>query len=87
MIEISTKRFSSFHSALNTILKLLQSSETQGIKYKKETITTLRISSTSFCSKSSQNPTDNTTLSYLYDDMSPHQVLSIKDNASSPLLL
>ena len=37
---------------LDIILKLLQSPETQGIKYKKETITTFRISSTSFYSKS-----------------------------------
>ena len=63
MIEISTKRFSSFHSALNTILKLLQSSETQGIKFKKKTITTFRIPSTPSCSKFSQNPTDYTSLS------------------------
>jgi len=37
MMEISAKRFSlSPHPALDTILKLLQSSETQGIKYRKE---------------------------------------------------
>ena len=63
-----------FHSALDTILKLLQSPKTQGIKYKKETITTFRIPSTPFCPKSFQNPTD---------DMSPHQVLLIKDDVSS----
>jgi len=64
MIEISTKRFFfSSHLTLDTILKLLQSSETQGIKYKKETITTFRIPSTPSCSKSPQNPTDYTFLS------------------------
>jgi len=58
-MEISTKRFLFFsHPALDTILKLLQSSETQGIKYKKETITTFRIPLTSSCPKSFQNPTD-----------------------------
>jgi len=45
-------------TALNTILKLLQSSETQGIKYKKKTITTFRIPLTLSCPKSFQNPTD-----------------------------
>ena len=45
MMKVSAKRFLSFsHSALDTILKLLQSSETQGIKYKNETIITFRIS-------------------------------------------
>ena len=45
MMEVSAKRFSSFvYPALDTILKLLQSSETQGIKYKNETIITFRIS-------------------------------------------
>ena len=75
-----------FPPTLNTILKLLQSSETQGIKYKKKTITTFRIPSTSFCPKSSQNSTDDMSLSCLYDDVSPYQVLSIKDNVSSSLL-
>jgi len=68
---------------LNTILKLLQSPETQRIKYKKETIITFRISLTPFCPKSSQNPTDDMSLSCLYDDAFLHQVLSIKDDASS----
>jgi len=87
MIEVSAKRFFFLcHLALDTILKLLQSSETQGIKYKKETITTFRILLALFCSKSSQNPTDNASLSYFYDDMSSHQVLPIKDNTSSLLL-
>jgi len=64
MMEISTKRFFfSPHLALGTILKLLQSSKTQGIKYKKETITTFRIPLTFSCSKFSQNPTDYTSLS------------------------
>jgi len=70
MIEVSPKRFSPFHPAPDTILKLLQSPETQGIKYKKETITTFRIPLTLFCSKFSQNPTDDASLSYLYDNMS-----------------
>jgi len=74
VIEVSTKRFFSFHPAPDTILKLLQSPETQGIKYKKETITTFRISLTPFCPKSSQNPTN---------DISSHQVLLIKDNTFS----
>ena len=52
IIEVSAKRFSFFYSVLDTILKLLQSPETQGIKYKKKTITTVRIPSTSFYPKS-----------------------------------
>ena len=53
MMEVSTKRFSfSILPALDTILKLLQMFETQRIKYKKETITTFRIPSTSSYSKS-----------------------------------
>jgi len=47
---------------LDTILKILQSSETQEIKYKRETITTFRIPLTSFCSKASQNSTDDVVL-------------------------
>jgi len=70
----------------DTILKLLQSPETQEIKYKKGTIATFGFPLTPFCSKSSQNPTDDMVLSCLYDDMSPHQVLSIKDDVSSSLL-
>jgi len=76
----------SFHPALDTILKLLQSPKTQRIKYKKKTITTFRIPSTPFCPKSSQNPTNDTSLSCLYDDAFSHQVLPIKDNVSSLLL-
>jgi len=72
MMEVSTKRFSLFYPALDTILKLLQSPETQGIKYKKETITTFRIPSTPFCPKSFQNPTDDMSLSCLYNNVSPH---------------
>ena len=54
MIEVSAKRFSFFsHSVPDTILKLLQSPKTQGIKYKKETITTFSIPLTLSCSKSS----------------------------------
>jgi len=90
MIEVSAKRFSFFSPsapyAPDTILKLLQSPETQGIKYKKETITTFRIPSTPFCSKSSQNPTNNASLSYFYDNAFSHQVLPIKDDMSLSLL-
>ena len=75
-----------FHFAPDTILKLLQSPETQGIKYKKEIITTFRIPSTSFCPKSSQNPTNDASFSCFYNDTFPYQVLSIKDNVSSSLL-
>jgi len=71
-MEISAKRFFFFYFVPDIILKLLQSSETQSIKYKKETITTFRISSTSFCSKSSQNFTNDAFLSCFYDNMSPH---------------
>jgi len=62
---------------------LLQSPETQEIKYKKETITTFRIPLTPFCSKAFQNPTDDTALFFLCDDTLSYQVLSIKDDASS----
>jgi len=59
MMKVNAKRFSLFpYPALDTILKALQSPETQGIKYKKKTITTFRIPSTSSYPKSSQNPTD-----------------------------
>jgi len=71
-MEISAKRFFFFHSVPDIISKLLQSSETQSIKYKKETITTFRISSTSFCLKSFQNLTNDAFLSCFYDNMSPH---------------
>ena len=64
-------------------IKVLQSPETQEVKYKKRTITTFGFSSTPFCPKSSQNPTNDMVLSCLYNDMSPHQVLPIKDDASS----
>ena len=67
MMEVSTKKFSSFlHPVSDTILKLLQSPETQGIKYKKETITTFRILSIFSCPKFSQNPTDYVFLSYFF---------------------
>jgi len=65
---------------------LLQSPKTQEIKYKKETITTFRIPLTLFCSKISQNPTDNMALFFLYDNAFPHQVLPIKDDISLSLL-
>jgi len=54
------------HPAPDTILKLLQSPDTQGIKYKKETITTFRILSTFSCSKSTHNSTDYTSLFCLF---------------------
>jgi len=60
--------------------------ETQEMRYKKETITTFRILLTPFCPKSSQNPTDDVALSFLCDDVFPHQVLSIKYDVSSSLL-
>jgi len=63
IIEVSAKRFFFSHSAPDTILKLLQSPETQG---KKKTITTFRISLTPSCPKFSQNPTDYASLSYLF---------------------
>ena len=53
------------YPTLDTILKLLQSSETQGIKYKKKNIATFRILLTPSCSKSSQNPIDYVFLSWL----------------------
>jgi len=65
---------------------LLQSPETQEIKYKKETITTFRIPLTPFYPKASQNPTNNVVLSFLYDNTLSHQVLLIKDDMSSSLL-
>jgi len=86
IMDISTKRFSLFHLVLDIILKLLQSPKTQGIKYKKETITTFRILSTPFYPKSSQNPIDNVFLSCLYDNASPYQVLPIKYDMSFLLL-
>jgi len=60
-------RGSSFspYPAPDTLLKLLQSPETQEIKDKKETITTFRIPLTFSCPKSSQNPTDYVSLSCL----------------------
>ena len=51
---------------------LLQSSETQKIKYKKETIITFRIPLTPFYPKASQIPTDDMALSFLCDDMFSH---------------
>jgi len=66
---------------------LLQSPKTQELKYKKGTIATFGFPSTPFYPKSSQNPTDNMALSFLCDNAFSHQVLFIKDNASSlPLL-
>ena len=56
------------------------------MRYKKENITTFRIPLTPFCSKFSQNFTDDAALSFLYDDMFLHQVLPIKYDTSSSLL-
>ena len=39
------------------------------MRYKKETITTFRIPLTPFSLKSSQNPTDDMALFFLYDDV------------------
>jgi len=64
-------------------IKILQSSETQEIKCKKETIATFGFPLTPFCPKSSQNPTDDVALSFLYNNVFSHQVLSIKYDASS----
>jgi len=87
-MEIGVKRFF-FPSnyTLDTILNfLLQSPETQEVKYKKGTITTFGFPLTPFCSKSSQNPTNDITLFCLCDNMSSYQVLPIKDDiSSSPL--
>ena len=57
--------------------------ETQEMRYKKETITTFRISLTPFCPKSSQNPTNDAAFSFLCDDMFSYQVLFIEYNVSS----
>jgi len=46
--------------------------ETQEMRYKKETITTFRIPSTSFYPKFSQNLTDDATLSFFCDDAFSH---------------
>jgi len=51
---------------------LLQSPETQEIKYKKKTITTFRIPLTHFYPKASQNSTNNVALSFLYDNTFPY---------------
>ena len=64
IMEVSAKRFSSFSSCSpDTILKLLQSSETQRIRYKKETIITFSAPLTPSHSKSSQTPKAYTSLS------------------------
>jgi len=87
-MEIGVKRFLfQFNYTLDTILKILQSPETQEIKYKRETITTFRTPSSPFCSKTFQIPTDDTALSFLYDNTFSYYVLSIKDDMSSSLLL
>ena len=63
MMKVSSKRFLSSSCSLNTILKLLQSSETQRIKYKKKTITAFSAPLTSSHPKSSQTPEAYTSLS------------------------
>ena len=50
----------------------LQSPETQELKYKKETIATFGFSLSPFYPKSSQNPTDNVVLSFLYNNVFPY---------------
>jgi len=64
----------------------LKSPETQELKYKKGTIATFGFPLTLFCSKSSQNSTDDMALFFFCDDVFPYQALSIKDNVSSPPL-
>ena len=64
----------------------LQSPETQELKYKKGTIVTFEFPLTPFCPKSFQNPTDDMVPFCLDDDVSSHQVLPIKDDASSSTL-
>ena len=72
-MEIGVKRFLFLSNyTLDTILMLLQSPKTQEIKYKKKTITTFRISSTSFCPKAFQNPIDDVALFFFYNDMFPY---------------
>ena len=66
---------------------LLQSPETQELKYKKGTIATFGFPLTPFCPKSSQNSTDDAALSFLFDDVFSHQVFSIKDDMSSSCFL
>jgi len=61
----------------------LQSPETQELKYKKGTIATFGFPLIPFCPKSSQNPTDDMAPFCLDDNVSSHQVLPIKDDASS----
>jgi len=84
---VGVKRFFPLSNCTpDTILMLLQSPETQEIKYKKKTITTFRILLTPFCSKAFQNPTDDMALSFFYDDTFLYQVLPIKDDVFSLLL-
>jgi len=83
-MEVGVKRFLFLSNRTpDAILKILQSPETQEIKYKRETITTFRILLTPFCPKASQIPTDDVALSFLCDDAFPHQILLIKDDMSS----
>ena len=53
-------------------IEILQSSETQEIKYNKGTIATFRIPWPPFCPKASQIPTDDVALSFLCDNVFPH---------------
>jgi len=62
-MEIGVKRFLFLSNyTLDTILKRLQSPKTQGIKYKKETITTFDVLSASSRAKSVLIPSDNMSL-------------------------
>ena len=67
-------------------IKILQSSETQEVKYKKGTIATFGFPSIPFCPKSSQNPINDVALFFLCDNAFSHQVLPIKDDVSLSLL-
>jgi len=62
-MEVGVKRFLFlFNYTSDTILKWLQSPETQGIKYKKETITTFDVPSASSYAKSVPIPSDDVSL-------------------------
>jgi len=74
-MKVGVKRFLLLSNCTpDTILMLLQSPETQEIKYKKETITTFRIPSTPFYPKASQNPTYDVALSSRDSRVSGHSL-------------
>jgi len=63
-MEVGVKRFSLLSNCTpDTILKWLQSPETQGIKYKKETITTFNVPSAFSCAKSVPIPSNDVSFS------------------------